>query len=364
MPITGVGGQTGSGVGSSSSVLPSVSTIPGIPSWMVTDLNQLAAQNQLSGVPPVILGLIALEESGFEKAGAGVNSSGYGGYFGLSTSSVSASTLMQNSQESFMQQAPVAAKIYAQGLSAAGGNYIGAENYYQTGKVGSTSGGAKLFAQFLGGTYKGGSTSGSSSSSSSSSGCAWQGPFGWCILSNAGAGRFYGALLMGAGGLIGLVGLGLVVVGALAETKLGRTTERAFGAAGLGTVVGAAAAPGRAVQGRRQAGRERAEGQQRQQEAAQRQQASEAHQAAVRRAQLRTQRARARRAEESVRTQRAITQGRDDSANIRSYERNEGAERRREAVESRRAGRSLAAQNRRRIAQRQKFDDVFGERSA
>ena len=247
MPITGVGGQTGSGVGSSSSVLPSVSTIPGIPSWMVTDLNQLAAQNQLSGVPPVILGLIALEESGFEKAGAG---------------------------------------------------------------------------------------------------------------------RFYGALLMGAGGLIGLVGLGLVVVGALAETKLGRTTERAFGAAGLGTVVGAAAAPGRAVQGRRQAGRERAEGQQRQQEAAQRRQASEAHQAAVRRAQLRTQRARARRAEESVRTQRAITQGRDDSAIIRSYERNEGAERRREAVESRRAGRSLAAQNRRRIAQRQKFDDVFGERSA
>ena len=204
---------------------------------------------------------------------------------------------------------------------------------------------------------------GSSSSSSSSSGCAFGvGPL--CIFSQAGLNRFYGALLMGAGGLIGLVGLGLVVVGALAETKLGRTTERAFGAAGLGTVVGAAAAPGRAVQGRRQAGRERAEGQQRQQEAAQRQQASEAHQAAVRRAQLRTQRARARRAEESVRTQRAITQGRDDSANIRSYERNEGAERRREAVESRRAGRSLAAQNRRRIAQRQKFDDVFGERSA
>ena len=50
--------------------------------------------------------------------------------------------------------------------------------------------------------------------SASSSGCAFGvGPF--CILSQAGLNRFYGALLMAAGGLVLTVGLGLVVVGAL-----------------------------------------------------------------------------------------------------------------------------------------------------
>ena len=191
------------------------------------------------------------------------------------------------------------------------------------------------------------------SSSSSSSGCAFGvGPL--CIFSQAGLNRFYGALLIGAGGLIITLSLGLVVIGALAETKAGKTASRAFGSAGLGAVVGAAAAPQRAVSGRRQ---QRAASQ----EAATRQQASDSHQQALRRAQLRTARARARRQEEGVRTQRAITQGRNDSATIRSYERGEGAQRRREAVESRRAGRSTASANRRRIQQRQKFEDVFGE---
>ena len=209
----------------------------------------------------------------------------------------------------------------------------------------------------------GGSSPGGSGTSSSGvggqgpapSGCAFGvGPF--CILSQAGLNRFYGALLMAAGGLVLTVGLGLVVVGALAETRLGRATSKTFGAAGLGTVVGAAAAPGRAISGRRQ---QRAAAQ----EQSQRKAADTAHQQALRRAQLRSARARARRAEEGVRTQRAITQGRNDSATIRDYERNEGAQRRRQAVESRRAGRSTAAANRRRIAQRQKFEDVFGEAS-
>ena len=209
-----------------------------------------------------------------------------------------------------------------------------------------------------GGSSPGGagtSSSGNVGTGASPSGCAFGvGPF--CILSQAGLNRFYGALLMAAGGLVLTVGLGLVVVGALAETKLGRATSKTFGAAGLGTVVGAAAAPSRAVSGRRQA---RAAAQ----EQSQRKAADTAHRQALRRAQLRSARARARRAEEGVRTQRAITQGRNDSATIRDYERNEGAQRRRQAVESRRAGRSVAAMNRRRIAQRQKFEDVFGEAS-
>jgi hypothetical protein len=358
--LTGASPQTGQSPGVAGTALPKVSTIPGMPSWMVADLNSLEQQNQLSGVPPVILGLIALEESGLEKRGPGVNTSGYGGYFGLSTSSVPSSVLLTNSSASFMQQAPVAARIYATGLKLSGGNYIGAENYYQHGSIQGNriipNAGAALFAQFLGGDLKGsaGGTVGNASSATSS-GCAFGvGPF--CILSQAGLNRFYGALLMGAGGLVLTVGLGLVVIGALAETKLGRATSKTFGAAGLGAVAGAAAAPARAVSGRRQ---QRAASR----EQAATKQAATAHQQALRRAQLRTARARARRAEEGVRTQRAVTQGRTDSATIRDYERNEGAERRRQAVESRRAGRSVAAANRRRIAQRQKFEDVFGEAS-
>ncbi|MDA8393996.1 MAG: transglycosylase SLT domain-containing protein [Candidatus Dormibacteraeota bacterium] len=199
-----------------------------------------------------------------------------------------------------------------------------------------------------------------SASNPSPTGCAFGvGPF--CIFSQAGLQRFYGALLMGAGGLVITVGLGLVVIGALAETKAGRVASKTFGAAGLGAVVGAAAAPSRAVGERRT--RRAAATQQAQAESqrAAQQQASQAHQAALRRAQLRSARARARRAEEGVRTQRAITQGRADSADIRQYEQTEGRARRRTAVESRAAGRRLEAQNKRSVAQRQKFIDVFGE---
>lgn len=95
-----------------------------------------------------------------------------------------------------------------------------------------------------------GSASGSASSTSAT-GCAFGvGPF--CIFSEAGLQKFYGALLMGAGGLVLTVGLGLVVIGALAETKLGKTATQAFGSAGMGKLVGAAAAPSRAVSGRRE----------------------------------------------------------------------------------------------------------------
>ena len=231
-------------------------------------------------------------------------------------------------------------------------------------QAGITSGSWQKYATRTGGSGIGGPglSTGSGSSSSSASGCAFGvGPF--CIFSEAGLGRFYGALLILGGGLVLTVGLGLVVVGALAETKLGRATSKTFGSAGLGAVVGAAAAPGRAVSGQRQASRQRQAQASEAQARQARQAAQESHQAALRRAQLRAARARARRQEEGVRTQRAITQGRQDSATISDYERTEGARRRREAVESRRAGRSLAAQNRRRIQQRQKFEDVFGEAS-
>ncbi len=354
---------TGGSPSSTSTVDASAASVPGVPSWQVTALEQLAAQNKLSGLPTWVLALIAKEESGFEDAGAGVNSSNYGGYFGLSTSSVPAATLMTNSQASFEQQAPIAAAIFAAQLQRFGGNFVRAEAAYQNGPNGAaTSGGSKLFSQFLGGTLTGGEVTASAPSGNSTSptGCAFGvGPF--CILSQAGLNRFYGALLMGAGGLVLTVGLGLVVVGALAETKAGRAVSKAAGPLGLGAVVGAAAAPQRAVSQRRSQSTARVQQAATQREAQARRQQSETHQQALRRAQLRAARARARRAEEGVRSQRAVTQNRLDDAEVNSYMKGEGRERRQTAVESRRAGVRVAAQNRRRIQQRQKYIDVFGE---
>jgi hypothetical protein len=139
-----------------------------------------------------------------------------------------------------------------------------------------------------------------SSGSAASSTCAFGiGPL--CIFSEAGLQKFYGALLMGAGGLILLVGGGLVVVGALAETRAGRAVSKAAGDTGVGRVVGAAGAPVRAVQGSRQRGRARTA---QATETARRESnrtAGETHTRAVRRAQLRTSRARARDAEARAR---------------------------------------------------------------
>lgn len=151
-------------------------------------------------------------------------------------------------------------------------------------------------------TQYGNITSGgtASGSSSGSSGCAFGiGPF--CIFSESGLQKFYGALLMGAGGLVLTVGLGLVVIGALAETKLGKTTTQAFGSAGMGKLVGAAAAPSRAVSGRRQR-RQASEAQAASQAASQ--QESERRRLSrqqIDRARVRRERARAREAEAKAR---------------------------------------------------------------
>ena len=211
------------------------------------------------------------------------------------------------------------------------------------------------------------------STTTSTSPCAWSVPLLGCVMSESALQKFYGVLLIAGGGLILTVGLGLVVLGALAETKLGKTVSRTAGPMGLGAIAGAAAAPGRAM-GARRSGRAAAATT----EASR--QSADAHQQALRRAQLRTARARARRSEEGVRTQRAVTQGRQDSGDIAAFERTEGKSRRRAAVESRRAGaaverrqRSSAAasksagsadeRRRHRAALRdQRYQDVFGER--
>lgn len=123
----------------------------GEPTWQTSDLASLSSSGLLSGVNPDILGAIAQEESGFENNGAGVNSSGYGGYFGLSTSQVPTSTLETNSQTSFEQQAEIAAADFNSYLDETGGNVASAESIYQTGKTGETGGGVPLVVAANGG---------------------------------------------------------------------------------------------------------------------------------------------------------------------------------------------------------------------
>ena len=54
---------------------------PSIPTWEWTDLQNLGASGQLSGVNPIVLGAIDQAESSGQ--GGGVNPKGYGGWFGL-----------------------------------------------------------------------------------------------------------------------------------------------------------------------------------------------------------------------------------------------------------------------------------------
>jgi len=203
---------------------------PPIPAWEISSLQQLAAQNRLSGVPPQILAVIALAESGGEANGAGVNSSGYGGYFGLGTGTypggaVTKTQLETNSPDSFAAQAVVAASAFAGMLQTAGGNPVQAEQVYQTGKsTGTPSSGARLMSQYVGGTTVDPSTLTVSGGSSTAAGTAGNpaclvgfpgvgGVGSFCLVNAAQAQEVLGAALMVAGGLVLFVGVGLALAG-------------------------------------------------------------------------------------------------------------------------------------------------------
>jgi hypothetical protein len=104
----------------------------GEPSWQVSDLEQLAANNQLYGINPLVLSGVAQNESGWEVAGPGINAEGYGGFFGLgenSTYSYAGSSFTDTPQEledpssgSFEEQAITAAAEIASLISSSGGN--------------------------------------------------------------------------------------------------------------------------------------------------------------------------------------------------------------------------------------------------
>jgi len=142
-----------------------------------------------------------------------------------------------------------------------------------------------------------GAGSATGSLSNVSTDCAWNVPLLGCILSQSAVQKLEGGLIMFGGGIILMLGVGLVVIGALAETKAGRTVEKVAGAAGVGKVIATAAAPARVVQGQRQRRTQRQAATVQTQRQEQSRNEAEAHQRATRRAQLRVQRARARQAE-------------------------------------------------------------------
>ena len=123
-----------------------------VPQWQINQLYKLGSQQALSGVDPsVMTGIDQAESSG---QGGAINSSGYGGYFGLGGpesggkgnypgGQVTDAMLQDPGSTSFNQQAVISASSYASDLTATGGQIYPAEQAYQ----GGGSEGTNVFAQ-------------------------------------------------------------------------------------------------------------------------------------------------------------------------------------------------------------------------
>ena len=114
-----------------------VANDPNLPAWQVDTLNALAAQGALYGVPPSVLaGIDQAESSG---QGGAINSSGYGGFFGLGAGhtypggSPSSSLLETTTPGAFTAQAQIAASEFSSLLAKQGGDIYAAEKAYQGG---------------------------------------------------------------------------------------------------------------------------------------------------------------------------------------------------------------------------------------
>lgn len=120
-----------------------------IPKWQITILQTLGKHGDLHGVTPVAMSAVAkAEEPG--TGNEGVNSSGYGGFFGLATSTAPASLLSTSSHAAFKKEAVLASRNYSNALYHEGGTYVKAENVYQTGSPTHSADGASIMRQSMG----------------------------------------------------------------------------------------------------------------------------------------------------------------------------------------------------------------------
>jgi hypothetical protein len=136
-----------------------MTTVPGwppIPAWEQSDLETLSSEGELSGVNPEAIAVIDSAESSGE--GGGINSAGYGGFFGLGANKTypageSTSAMLSDPGEaSFEDQAVIAASAFDSYLKEAGGNPVTAEEIYQSGRASGPTEGSTLMAQYLGGS--------------------------------------------------------------------------------------------------------------------------------------------------------------------------------------------------------------------
>jgi hypothetical protein len=143
---------------------------PSIPSWEWSELQNLGSAGDLSGVNPLAIGAIDQAES--SGVGGGINSAGYGGFFGLGEDSTypggspSPALLEATSTSAFDTQAEIAASAFNEYLTEAGGDPVAAEEIYQTGSASGPTEGSKILASLLGASSAGGSSASSSGSAS------------------------------------------------------------------------------------------------------------------------------------------------------------------------------------------------------
>ena len=243
-----------------------------IPAWENQLLNQLGQQGQLSGVPPSVIASIAQAES--SGSGGGINSKGYGGWFGLGANTTypggttSTALLKGTDQASFITQAKIAASEFASLLRGANNNLYLAEVHYQLGPntAATSSEGTGIFAQngipnasFTGYHFgnvlttaaagAGAAVGGSAAGQAATTGVSWlqsyaklmKAPGGWSLITNP-AQDFEVILTRGgtflAGFIIFMFGV-LIIVGV---PILDALTGKARGAASAVPVVGAIAA--------------------------------------------------------------------------------------------------------------------------
>lgn len=200
-------------------------------------LIDLSNNGQLSGIPPQIIAYMQQAESGMGySAGGAINSAGYGGYFGLGNNKTynagTATTAILHGTDplSYAAQAIIAASAFAAYMIPAGGDYIAAENIYQTGQPNSSANGAGIFesyglshstsgvqdlpnnVQALGAVAGQAASSAGSSITSSADALAqggWFGLLGWLASGQASkASDLFGALGAGIGDILGGFGIG------------------------------------------------------------------------------------------------------------------------------------------------------------
>lgn len=125
---------------------------PAIPSWQRNALDSLSGAGSLYGLSPRVLAVIDKEESGGD--GGGINATDYGGFFGENEAATypggttTPSLLEATTPASFDTQAEIAASSYVEDLASTGGNYVSAEEVYQSGHAGALTPGAKLFETY------------------------------------------------------------------------------------------------------------------------------------------------------------------------------------------------------------------------